>query len=117
MLNCLRGRNGGGRDHLGLDEGVRYWEPPRFMVVVFRAIACVSVTLLSVSMGRNVRVVDEVNGSPLQELDFSVINQCEVKLTAREAATMTLRVVCQQADRPFESPQSADAGFLEARRA
>jgi alpha-glucuronidase len=40
------------------------------------------------SMGRNVCVVAEVNGSPLK-MDFSVINQCEVKLTAREATTMT----------------------------
>ena len=64
-------------------------KPPRFMVVVFRAFACVSATLLSVSMGRSVRVVGEVNGSPLQAMDFSVINQCEVKLTACEATTMT----------------------------
>jgi hypothetical protein len=40
-------------------------------------------------MGRNVGVIDKVNGSPLQTIDFSVINQCEVKLTAREATTMT----------------------------
>ena len=31
----------------------------------------------------------KVNGSPLQTIDFSVINQCEVKLTGREATTMT----------------------------
>ena len=81
-------------------------KPPRFMVVVFRAFACVSVTLLSVSMGRSVRVVGEVNGSPLQAMDFSVINQCEVELTAREATTMTLCGVCQQAQIAHSSHRS-----------
>ena len=60
------------------------------MVELFRATACVSVTLLSVSIGRSVGVVGKVNGSPLQTIDFSVIDQCEVKLAAREATTMTL---------------------------
>ena len=82
---------------------VCYWEPARLVtvVVVFRAIACVSVTLLSVSMGRNVRVVDEVNGSPLQMMDLNVINQCEVKLTAREATTMTLCGVLSAGRSPY----------------
>ena len=89
-MNCLRERNGGGGGEydLGLAESMLL-RTCKVVVVVFCAIACVGVTLLSVSMGRNVRVVDEVNGSPLQAMGFSVINQCEVKLTAREATTMT----------------------------
>ena len=40
---------------------------------------------------------DEVDGSLPRTMGSSVIDQCEVEFTAREATTMTLRVVCKQA--------------------
>ena len=89
--------SGGGKDHLGLDESL-VLGPPR-LVVLFRAIACRR--FRESGMGKNVGVVDEVNGSPPQTMGFSVIKQCEVEFTAREATTMTLWVFVSRPRRPY----------------
>ena len=93
----MGGENGGGKDHLGLVDAVLLG-PPR-LVVMFRAIACRR--FRESDMGKNVGVVDEVNGSPPRTMGFSVINQCEVEFTAREATTMTPRVFVSRPRRPY----------------
>lgn len=82
--------NGAGKDHLGLVERMILGTSKIGGVASHNRVCQCDTS--ERQYRQECCVVDEVNGSPPRTMGFSVINRCEVKLTAREATTMTLWV-------------------------